>query len=165
MTNNQTKFDDIVIESEKIFEKNKDKIKASQQYFLKFYLASVLSKVDRASMFNSIEYRSPFLSKAIINFALSLENNYSFLRKKIFLKKHFRRDLPIELKYRPKHGFAFPKSKIILNKDILNKINDDFLLNKSFFYEKLESYRSNKKDYGQYLWNEITLNFMLQKKL
>lgn len=165
LTNNQANFDDLVLESEKLFKKNNDKMKSSQQYFLKFYLASVLSKVDKASMFNSIEYRSPFLSKSIINFALDLKNNYSFLRKKIFLKKHFKKDLPVALKYRPKHGFAFPKQKIIFNKEILNKINDDYLLNKNFFYEKLESYRSNKKDYGQYLWNEITLNFMLQKKL
>ena len=165
LTNNETNFNNIVHESEELFKKNKNKIKSSQQYFLKFYLASVLSKVDRASMFNSIEYRSPFLSKSIINFALDLKNNYSFLRKKIFLKRHFKKDLPIELKYRPKHGFAFPKSKIIFNKNILSRINDDLLLNKNFFYQKLESYKLNKKDYGQYLWNEITLNFMLQKKI
>jgi hypothetical protein len=72
--------------------------------------------------------------------------------------------LPNALKYRPKHGFAFPKSKIIFNKKILEKIDDNLLLNKDFFYEKLENYKKNKKDYGQYLWNEITLNFLLQKK-
>ena len=59
----------------------------------------------------------------------------------------------------------FPKSKIILNKDILDKIDDNLLLNKEFFYKKLEEYRSNKKDYSQYLWNEITLNLMLQKQI
>ena len=53
---------------------------------------------------------------------------------------------------------------VIFNKDILDKINDDLLLNKTFFYEKLDNYKNNKKDYGQYLWNEITLNLMLQKK-
>ena len=48
---------------------------------------------------------------------------------------------------------------------VLKKDDQYFIFNQNFFYEKLESYRSNKKDYGQYLWNEITLNFMLQKKL
>ena len=72
--------------------------------------------------------------------------------------------LPKTLKYRPKHGFAFPKSKIIFNEKILSKIDENLLLNKEFFYERLENYKNNKKDYGQYLWNEITLNFMLQNK-
>ena len=58
------------------------------------------------------------------------------LFKKIFLKKHFKKDLPVALKYRPKHGFAFPKQKIIFNLEILNKINDDYLLNKNFFMKK-----------------------------
>ena len=164
LLNNQVSFDDLIYDSNKLFEKNKDKMKSSQLYFFRFYLSSVLSKVDRSSMFNSMEYRSPFLSKSMINFALDLKNNYSFLRKKIFLKKHFNKILPTALKNRPKHGFAFPKSKIIFNKDILDKINDDLLLNKTFFYEKLDNYKNNKKDYGQYLWNEITLNLMLQKK-
>ena len=164
LLDHKVNFNDLIYESDKLFKKNKDKMKGSQFYFFKFYLSSVLAKVDRASMFNSMEYRSPFLSKSIINFALDLKGNYSFLRKKIFLKKHFNKILSIALKNRPKHGFAFPKAKIIFNKDILEKIDDSLLLNKDFFYEKLQNYKDNKKDYGQYLWNEITLNFMLQKK-
>ena len=164
LLNYELNFDDLISGSNKLFKKNKDKMKGSQFYFFRFYLSSVLAKVDRASMFNSMEYRAPFLSKSIINFALDLKDNYSFLRKKIFLKKHFNKILPKALKNRPKHGFAFPKAKIIFNKDILEKIDDNLLLNKDFFYEKLQNYKDNKKDYGQYLWNEITLNLMLQKK-
>ena len=162
--NNKIDFEILIKESDELFKKHKDKMKSSQFYFFRFYLSSVLSKVDKASMFNSMEYRSPFLSKSIINFALDLKGNYSFLRKKIFLKKHFNKILPKTLKYRPKHGFAFPKSKIIFNEKILSKIDENLLLNKEFFYERLENYKNNKKDYGQYLWNEITLNFMLQNK-
>ena len=162
--NNKIDFETLIKESDELFKKYKDKMKSSQFYFFRFYLSSVLNKVDKASMFNSMEYRSPFLSKSIINFALDLKGNYSFLRKKIFLKKHFNKILPKALKYRPKHGFAFPKSKIIFNEKILSKIDENLLLNKEFFYERLENYKNNKKDYGQYLWNEITLNFMLQNK-
>ena len=102
--------------------------------------------------------------KQLFNNKLLDKELNSWLINTSILKKHFKKDLPVALKYRPKHGFAFPKQKIIFNKEILKKINDDYLLNKNFFYEKLENYKSNKKDYGQYLWNEITLNFMLQKK-
>ena len=49
----------------------------------------VLSKVDQASMLNSVESRSPFISKKIINFSLDQNINklYSLFNKKKFLKK------------------------------------------------------------------------------
>ena len=47
-------------------------LKNSQLYFYNFYLPySVLFKTDFASMLNSVEYRSPLLSKSIINLSLS----------------------------------------------------------------------------------------------
>ena len=46
----------------------------------------VLSKVDQASMLNSVESRSPFISKKIINFTLDqdIKNLYSLFNKKNF---------------------------------------------------------------------------------
>ena len=53
--------------------------------FTSFYLPfSVLFKTDFASMFNSVEYRSPFLSKRVINLSLSQDVSQLF---NIFEKK------------------------------------------------------------------------------
>ena len=59
----------------------------SQLYFYKFlYLPfSVLFKTDFASMLNSVEYRSPFLSKRVINLSLSQDVSQLF---NIFEKKN-----------------------------------------------------------------------------
>ena len=46
-----------------------------QLYYFKYYLPTVLDKVDNASMYNSVESRSPFLSKSIINFSLDQKTN------------------------------------------------------------------------------------------
>ena len=59
-------------------------LKNAQLYFYNFYLPySVLFKTDFASMLNSVEYRSPLLSKNIINLSLNQEIEKLFsLRKK-----------------------------------------------------------------------------------
>jgi len=64
LLNNKIKFDDIINESSLIFKKTtNNKMRNSQIYFFKYYLSSVLSKVDKASMLTFIEFRSPFLFK------------------------------------------------------------------------------------------------------
>ena len=78
--NEQIFFQDI----KKIYESNNDKMKFAQIYIFKYYLPVILNKIDQASMLNSVEARSPFLSKYIINFTLSekTENIYSIFEKK-----------------------------------------------------------------------------------
>ena len=133
-------------------------LKNSQLYFYNFYLPySVLFKTDFASMLNSVEYRSPLLSKSVINLSLSqrIENLFSLTKQKKFMMKIFKRQIPAGLNKIPKHGFAFPKD-IIINKDNIEKfIVEKNLINKKFFYKKLEDYFSKKEDCSQYLWNEI----------
>ena len=43
--------------------------------FFEYYLSNdILTKVDRASMYNGLEVRSPFLSKSLIEFSYQLSN-------------------------------------------------------------------------------------------
>ena len=66
-------------------------MKFAQIYIFKYYLPVILNKIDQASMLNSVEARSPFLSKHIINFALSEKtgNIYSIFKKKKFILETF----------------------------------------------------------------------------
>jgi asparagine synthase (glutamine-hydrolysing) len=121
--------------------------------------------VDQASMFNSVENRSPFLSKRIINFSLDQDINelYRFLNKKLFLKKTFNNTIPKSVLNRKKHGFAFPKEKILFNKKLIeNLVDDNLLLNKDFFKEKYNNFLNKKDDCSQYIWTELMLNLSLQ---
>lgn len=72
------------------------------------YLAEVLAKVDRMSMANSLECRTPYLSPEIVQFAGSLPTS-SLLdngRGKYLLRRVGSRYVPQEWLNRPKKGFG-----------------------------------------------------------
>lgn len=80
-------------------------------YDLKLVLpGDMLYKVDRASMLNGIEIRSPFLDHELIEFAFSVPGQYKIHNgsKKFLLKKAFENRLPKQLINKPKHGFEVP---------------------------------------------------------
>lgn len=136
---------------------NKDKNLHNQDQFnfnekiiisdTKNYLPNdIFCKVDRASMFYSLETRSPFVDYDFVNFYLSipkkLKNNF---KSKLISKKILEKSLPKKLVYKPKKGFGIPMKKWLNGplKDILNdnlgkEINE---LNDLFNFNVL-----NKKD-------------------
>jgi len=160
------KTDDVFYEEmNSIFSIKNNSMRIAQLYHFKFYLPMILSKIDQASMFNSVESRSPLLSKRIINF--SLENDiskfYSLSNKKKFLKKKFKNIISNDILYRKKHGFAFPKESLLKDKEFIDKFIDyDLLINKNFFIKKYDNFVKKKEDNSQYIWNELMLNIALQ---
>ena len=148
-----------------VFDENDDSLRLAQLYHYRYYLPMVLSKVDQASMLNSVESRSPFISKKIINFTLDqdIKNLYSLFNKKKFLKKIYKSSISSKILKAPKHGFAFPTHVILKNKELINKlIKPELVNNYSFFQKKYESYLNDNKDNSQYLWNELILNLSIQ---
>ena len=148
-----------------VFDENDDSLRLAQLYHYRYYLPMVLSKVDQASMLNSVESRSPFISKKIINFTLDqdIKNLYSLFNKKKFLKKIYKSSISSKILKAPKHGFAFPTHVILKNKKLINKlIKPELVNNYSFFQRKYESYLNDNKDNSQYLWNELILNLSIQ---
>lgn len=92
-----------------------------KQAFLDFsnYLPEdLLMKVDRASMYNSLEVRVPFLDKEVIDFALSLPMNFKKRNKvtKYILKEELMDTLGAELVHRKKWGFSIPMCDWLLGK-------------------------------------------------
>jgi len=99
------------------------------QIFEKLYLPNdILTKVDRASMYNGLEVRSPFLSKNIINFSHSLPNKFKLNNGETkFLLRHLSKTkLPKIITTRKKHGFAIPLAKMIRG-PLKEKIEDTLL--------------------------------------
>ncbi|MCQ2608484.1 MAG: asparagine synthase (glutamine-hydrolyzing) [Bacteroidales bacterium] len=70
----------------------------------------MLTKVDRMSMENSLEVRTPFLDHTLVDFVNSLPTEYKIngKMKKRILQDAFRKDLPAELYGRSKKGFEVP---------------------------------------------------------
>lgn len=85
--------------------------------FQRFLREDILVKVDRASMANSLEVRSPFLDHKLIEFAftnispsLKVTNDH----RKIILKKFAERHLPESFDFKRKQGFSLPLRELIL---------------------------------------------------
>ncbi len=70
----------------------------------------ILTKVDRASMANSLEVRAPLLDHKVIEWACSLPVSHKLSGRngKRLLKSAFEPLVPSDLLYRPKQGFSIP---------------------------------------------------------
>lgn len=73
----------------------------------------MLVKVDRMSMLNGLEVRSPFLDHELVEYVMSLPSEYKINRheRKRILKDAFRDMLPPEIFSRRKQGFEVPLLK------------------------------------------------------
>ena len=119
-----------------------------------------LVKTDRATMFNSLELRTPFIDKSLVEFANKLPYHYimqegtnKYITKKI-AEKYFSKDLI----YREKQGFGIPIGQwmkdvwkaefesVLFDKQTAIPINYDFVT--KIWREHLE----NKKDNTHKLW-------------
>ena len=101
--------------------------------------SDLLVKMDIATMANSIEGRSPFLSKHMLEFAPTLKNEYKIKGKntKYILRELSKKYLPVELITQPKRGFEVPLKKWV-ESDLKNNIFES-LSNNSYssnFVEK-----------------------------
>ncbi|MCB9032636.1 MAG: asparagine synthase (glutamine-hydrolyzing) [Chitinophagales bacterium] len=99
----------------------------------------MLVKVDRMSMRNSLEVRSPFLDYRVVEFAFGIpvESKINQQMKKKIVQDSFRSILPKELYNRPKSGFEVPLLQWFrtdLKDYIFNEVlNDGFIIEQNIF--------------------------------
>jgi asparagine synthase (glutamine-hydrolysing) len=85
--------------------------RATRMDFYNYLPEDILVKVDRASMLNSLEIRSPFLDRTLIEFAFSKVPSHlkaTPSEKKILLKRLASKVLPPEFDLKRKQGFSLP---------------------------------------------------------
>jgi asparagine synthase (glutamine-hydrolysing) len=87
-----------------------------------------MTKVDRATMFNSLESRAPFLNHNVVEFALNLNINELISNGygKIPLRKILSKYVPDSIINRPKMGFGVPLNDWLngpLKNDLFKKID------------------------------------------
>jgi asparagine synthase (glutamine-hydrolysing) len=131
--------------------------------FLTTYLPEdILTKTDRASMFNSLEVRAPFLSRALAEYACGLPTRFKLRgrEKKYILKRLACRYLPQRIAYRKKHGFAVPIGSLIRTlfwtqcQDVLMSTGNPVAgwFNRSNIEQLLEEHAAGRVDHGKKLW-------------
>lgn len=91
-----------------------DPLNALSYLYCKTYLAEdILHKVDRASMAVSLEARSPFLDRELVEFVARLPRRFKMrgMTSKLILKKAFANRLPASVPKRKKKGFGIPVAR------------------------------------------------------
>ncbi|GAA0540506.1 asparagine synthase (glutamine-hydrolysing) [Rhizomicrobium palustre] len=91
-----------------------DPVAMAQYVDLKTWLpGDILTKVDRASMANSLEVRVPMLDASFVEWALSLPRDFKLRggEGKFVLKRALEPLLPHKVLYRPKQGFSVPLAR------------------------------------------------------
>ncbi len=86
-------------------------------YLRTYLLDDILFKVDRASMYASLEVRAPFMDVEVVEFINSLPNDLKRrgFNGKYLLKEVMRGKLPDAIIDRPKKGFGIPLSDWLRN--------------------------------------------------
>tara|TARA_B110000444_G_scaffold90697_1_gene85677 strand:- start:15831 stop:17690 length:1860 start_codon:yes stop_codon:yes gene_type:complete len=123
-----------IIESNDLIER------ATKLDFKLFLSEDLLVKIDRASMLNSLELRSPFLDKDIIEFAykkipsnLKVKNN----SRKIILKKLCQKILPESFDLDRKQGFSIPINEWLKKGEWLEYFESILYDNDCIFNQKM----------------------------
>lgn len=126
-----------------------------------------LTKVDRASMANSLEVRVPFLDHEFIQFVVSLPSRYKLkgLTTKYLLKKIMKNKLPKEILGGKKKGFSIPLARwlrqdfsMLIGEYLApDQITKRGYFNADFVKKLCELHVSGRKDYSKELWTLICL--------
>lgn len=118
----------------------------------------VLTKVDRASMANSLEVRVPFLNSQIVDKMLSLDPSvyFSKKKKKLILNNILKKSIPKSIINRKKQGFTGP-DKYYMDYDYYkNILKDSTLVNSGILRkEAIQKYINDKEHWK--LWKIVVL--------
>jgi len=131
---------------------NGNVIEAFRIFDLSFFTLSdnFLTKVDRASMFNSLEVRSPFLDYRLIEFSQKIPTNLKVSRShgKIFLRSFAEKLLPKKILKSKKRGFIPPFWKYFKKEEKGLKESLEKLYQLGIIPEKIFNFY-NKKIFGK----------------
>lgn len=142
-------------------------IKAIQAIDLNTFLPEeCLTKVDRASMANSLEVRVPFLDHKLVEYMFSLPENIYFKNneKKYLLKTILNNKLPNSILHKPKQGFGSPVAQLLSKqayKDLLinSRIVESNITSQSAIKSMIE-----KNEVGK-LWTLVVFELWCQQWL
>lgn len=129
---------------------------------LTYLPGDILTKVDRASMANSLETRAPFLDRDIVEFAWQIPQKFKISKgqgKWIMRQQLFKR-VPETIFDRPKMGFGVPIGNWLKGElrdwadSLINasRINAEGVFDATIVQEKWNEHLSGKRNWENQLW-------------
>jgi len=159
---------DYVDETFRDFSEKNLKQAFSMTDFLSYLPGDILTKVDIASMANSLECRSPFLDHKLVEFAVRLHpsEKLAFLKGKRILKKVLANRIPAVILKRRKMGFGVPLREWFREKKWKETLNNVLLdrqaLQRGYFRGEaieglIQEHTEGKRDRSAVLWQLLVL--------
>jgi asparagine synthase (glutamine-hydrolysing) len=151
-----------------------DFISRMQQLDLNTYLVDdVLTKVDRASMANSLEVRVPILDHKVVELAFTVPSQFKIDKtdQKIIFKDAMKNALPKEVLGHKKQGFSVPVSSWF-REDLKEYLSDTLLSSKAKINDYLckdevsmivLNHNKGMRDYSSKIWSLLFLEEWLVK--
>ena len=152
-----------------------DPLSILQYIDIKTYLVGdILTKVDRASMANSLEVRVPLLDHELVEWIATLPSHFKLQggEGKYIFKKSLEGRLPNDILYRPKMGFGVPLGKWFRNElkqNIRKSVLSERMLDSGFFetdylHTLLDHHQSGIRDYSAPLWTIMMFDQFLSRQ-
>src|SRR2546425_2805211 len=146
-----------------------DPLSRIQYVDVKTYLSDdILTKVDRASMANSLEVRCPLLDHKLMELAASMPSTLKLkgTAGKYIFKKVMEKHLPHDIIYRNKMGFSIPLAKWFRNgiRDFAHAYiveRQDPYLSTPFVKKIWNQHQSGHRDRSTQLWNVLMFRLFL----
>lgn len=144
-----------------------DKNRINDIYIKTYMNDDILTKVDRASMMNSLEVRAPFLDFNLINFINTIPANFKMKGSegKYILKDALTPYLPHNILYRQKKGFGMPIAdwfrsdlKELLHEEIQNAHP---IFSKKYLNTLFNDHQAGKVDQRKKLFSYLMVNHLI----
>lgn len=151
----------------------RDRIEALAYHYMRYYLAEgVLTKVDRASMANSLEVRAPLLDPEVVEFATHVPVEWKMGGGgKRLLKQALAPLLPREIVRRPKKGFGIPLTGWLRRelRPLCDELLDEERIRRQGLFDLaavrrlLMEHREGQRDNRKPLWTLLAFQLWLSR--
>jgi len=134
-------------------------------FYTKMYLQDdILSKVDRMSMMVSLEVRSPFIDRDVVEFVRRIpwQWKYRIGKTKYILKKAFQTILPKDILNRKKKGFGIPLTQWFKEDWSYwqpNECSEHIYPNQPFIQKIISDHQKGLSDNRLFLWAYIVADY------
>ena len=152
----------------------KDLVTRNQLLDINTYMVDdILTKVDRASMTNSLEVRVPLLDHEFVELTFKIPSSMKLINTegKFIFKKALEVHLPKEILYRKKQGFAIPLTTWF-NKDLNTYVKDELLCHEGMPFDYFDpksiakivnDHSLGKRDFSSQIWSLLFFKLWYKK--